>query len=319
MKLIITVDVEADNQWKRSEEITLENIKFLPRFQELCQKYRFKPTYFITYEVAVDRESVNILKPFQDSGSAEVGAHLHPWTTPPCVKDREWEMLKHRFPNELEDEELYKKLSSLTKAIAENFGISPKTHRAGRWGYDIRIMRFLNKLGYIADSSVTPKISWKNNSSGGHDRRGPDFRGSSLMPSVVDGVLEVPMTVAFTSPFVGEASYISRSFALLPDSLLKKVLNKLFFKQRWLRIFSNSSFDEIRSVLEALLRQNFPVAVFMVHSSELMIGGSPYVKNEQELEHFYDLFEKMLIFSKKKSIISSTLKEYAKGFIKKSV
>lgn len=38
---LITVDTEGDNlwQWKPGEKITTENSLFIPRFQELCEKY----------------------------------------------------------------------------------------------------------------------------------------------------------------------------------------------------------------------------------------------------------------------------------------
>lgn len=44
---LITVDTEGDNlwQWKPGEKITTENSLFIPRFQELCEKYGLIPTY----------------------------------------------------------------------------------------------------------------------------------------------------------------------------------------------------------------------------------------------------------------------------------
>ena len=36
---LITIDTEADNQWDFDHEISTENAKFLPRFQELAEKY----------------------------------------------------------------------------------------------------------------------------------------------------------------------------------------------------------------------------------------------------------------------------------------
>ena len=48
MKFIITIDTEGDNQWDHGRELTVENIRFVPRFQELCNKYHVKPTYLVT-------------------------------------------------------------------------------------------------------------------------------------------------------------------------------------------------------------------------------------------------------------------------------
>lgn len=49
---IITVDTEGDNlwNWKEGKEITTQNAKAIPKFQELCERFKFKPVYLINYE-----------------------------------------------------------------------------------------------------------------------------------------------------------------------------------------------------------------------------------------------------------------------------
>ena len=54
MYFIITVDTEADNQWADPVPKTTENIKFIPRFQALCDRFGFKPTYLCPYEMVKD-------------------------------------------------------------------------------------------------------------------------------------------------------------------------------------------------------------------------------------------------------------------------
>ena len=53
---LITVDTEGDDlwSWKPGKEITTENTNYIPRFQELCEKYGFKPVYLTNYEMAMD-------------------------------------------------------------------------------------------------------------------------------------------------------------------------------------------------------------------------------------------------------------------------
>ena len=48
-KFLISIDTEGDNlwNWEYGKEITTENSLFVPRFQNLCEKYGFKPTYLI--------------------------------------------------------------------------------------------------------------------------------------------------------------------------------------------------------------------------------------------------------------------------------
>ena len=52
MRLIITIDTEGDNQWDPSLPHSVENVRFIPRFQDLCERYRFPPTYLCTHDVA---------------------------------------------------------------------------------------------------------------------------------------------------------------------------------------------------------------------------------------------------------------------------
>ena len=52
-KFIITVDTEGDNLWgyKEGDTITTNNALYIPRFQELCENYGFKPVYLTNYEM----------------------------------------------------------------------------------------------------------------------------------------------------------------------------------------------------------------------------------------------------------------------------
>ena len=46
-RFIITVDTEGDDLWNyhQGDIIRTENTLYIPRFQELCEKYRLKPVY----------------------------------------------------------------------------------------------------------------------------------------------------------------------------------------------------------------------------------------------------------------------------------
>ena len=42
---LITIDTEGDDIWGSHANVTTENARYLPRFQDLCRKHGFKPTY----------------------------------------------------------------------------------------------------------------------------------------------------------------------------------------------------------------------------------------------------------------------------------
>src|SRR5688500_4964789 len=82
---LITIDTEGDNLWSRPRKNTTVNSRFLPRFQDLCERFGYKPTYLTNYEMArcpVFQEfGADVLR----RNSAEIGMHLHAWDSPPVV------------------------------------------------------------------------------------------------------------------------------------------------------------------------------------------------------------------------------------------
>lgn len=70
-KFLITIDTEGDNlwQWKDGDPIGTDNTKYLPRFQKLCDKYGFKPTWLTNYEMMMDDNYVQFIKEVVNEGS----------------------------------------------------------------------------------------------------------------------------------------------------------------------------------------------------------------------------------------------------------
>ena len=82
---IITIDTEGDNLWnyEKGSLIRTENVNFIPRFQELCNKYGFKPVWLTNYEMIMSDDYVNYIKGPLAKGQCEVGIHVHAWNNPP--------------------------------------------------------------------------------------------------------------------------------------------------------------------------------------------------------------------------------------------
>ncbi len=285
MRIVVTVDTEADEPWKENVPLALGNVFALPRFQALCDKYAIVPTYFVTHEIAADSRASALLKGWQDAGKAEIGAHLHPWTTPPLGKGEE---NTRAFPSELSDEALRAKLTTLTDTIEHAFGRRPTSYRAGRWGFDARQAALLKELGYIVDSSITPGMSWKDTKGGPNGAGGPDFTHEPVIPHMLnDAVLEVPMTI---------------------------VRIGLLRRRRWLRIFENTTKRGLLGVVQGAERMKLPAIVFMIHSSELVVGKSPYVRTDEALAHVYARIEELSALCKEKGVESIAISAFARTF-----
>ncbi|MFA6253163.1 MAG: hypothetical protein WCV69_02375 [Patescibacteria group bacterium] len=309
MKFIITVDTEGDNQWSKEKKITTENLKFLPRFQRLCERYGFIPTYLLSYEVTQDETAVKILSDWQGLKKAEIGAHLHPWV----MSDYKGE--GQAYPSELTDHDLKQQLEMLTWAIEEKFNNRPTSYRAGRWGFNERQAKILKNLGYLVDCSITPKINWAKTLGLIGGQGGPDFRFSQVMPYYIfDGLLEIPMTILFTGILKKEKNACANFFLGLTNGFLKKILNKILFRQKWLRIFPGSGEGDWINIYKSAKLNKLPCLEFMIHSSELMPGGSPYAKDEAAVELIYDQLEKMFNYFNSQGLAGASLSEFARDY-----
>ncbi len=204
MLLIVSVDTEEDNWQPGREQVTVENIRELPRLDALFRQLGVRATYLTTYQVAIRDWAAATLRELQ-AGGAEIGAHLHPWNTPP--EDEPFlphnTMLKN-LPAALQ----LAKLERLTATLREATGTPPAVFRAGRYGLGPGTVAALIRCGYRVDSSVTPFVSWER-----YDN-GPSFVGAPLgvyrlaregdvrVPEPHGPVLEIPMSIGYSrAPF----------------------------------------------------------------------------------------------------------------------
>lgn len=303
MFFIVTVDTEADNQWKSEAELSLSNLAELPRFQDLCEDYSYRPTYLVTYEVADNAEAAQFFKKMHEQNRAEIGAHLHPWTTPPFSKEDE---RVQRFPGELPTNLLRAKLTNLTGVIKDAIGVRPRSFRAGRWGFNKKVARILAEAGYRVDTSITPKVDWgaRIRNKDNHTEI-PNFSTESVYPHMLaETLLEVPMTIVNTGLYSNETSSSSRWLSATK-------IGRALSRPRWCRIFGNTTLSDLKKVYYSARKNNLPALVFMTHSSEL-IPGNPYVKTYKDQTRLYALLEQFLVFLREEGVPESTLLEFYK-------
>src|SRR5262245_49617697 len=130
--VVVTVDTEPDDAWSDHRDDGTRNIAALDRLQELLSEFGAVATLLVTYKVASDSAAAEILNGLQCRHGAEIGAHLHPWETPPFMPSG-LDVRYASFPHELPGDVFEEKLDKLTELIAARFG-PPRSYRAGRWG-----------------------------------------------------------------------------------------------------------------------------------------------------------------------------------------
>ena len=285
--LIITIDTEGDNlwAWREGQPIGTENTRFLPPFQSLCEEYGMKPVYLSNYEMLQDSRFCAFAREKQDRGLCEIGMHLHAWNCPP---------MEERLPArtdcvpgaayliEYSEEAMEEKIRFMTELITEKMGLPPVSHRAGRWATDDRYFRLLQKYGYRVDCSVTPKLDWSAHPGRSPQSGGSDYRKSPDTPYVIPGtgITEYPVTVY-------EDHRVYLPDRLTPKNIARALVHAKRGNQLWLRPNGNN-LKECLGVLERGAREdNRDYVMFMLHSSELMPGGSPTFRDEPAIRNLY--------------------------------
>jgi hypothetical protein len=324
MEFIISIDTEGDNQWEFGSELTVKNIQYVPRFQELCEKFGIKPTYLVTTEVCNDQYSQQLFTDYWSDGRAEIGAHLHLWTTPP-FEDREGYRsndANHGFANELSDELLSAKLKNLTEHITSAFGKRPTSFRSGRYGFNDRVAHHLAENGYIVDSSVTPLLSWASYKGLPDGEGGPDFIDRTPFPytygTAGKTLIEIPVSILSTRfPLNRNRQLSGYFFRHVDNSFILKGFRKILFRDQplWFRPNPWMTMNHFEELIDESFRINLPYIVMMFHSSELMPGCSIYRPDNDSIEKLYELLGNFFNLLKNKNIASVTLTEAAKKII----
>jgi hypothetical protein len=128
----------------------------------------------------------------------------------------------------------------------------------------------------------------------------------SPAPPAAPGLLEVPMTVR-RAGLARRAGWVYRA------PLLRKVANRLAPRLRWLcpvPLLEARNLDAMLEVGRAAVAERPTHLEFMLHSSELMPGGSPSFKTASDIDRLYGHLERL--FGEVAALChAATLKEFA--------
>ncbi len=290
--VLVGIDTEADDQWsaRGREQNSVSNAACLPAVQSLFESFGVRPTYLATYEMATRPESRGVLRDLAGSGRAEIGTHLHPWSSPPF---RPEDRTAHTYPHNLPLALLERQIGDLTAAIEENVSARPTTYRAGRNGFDGRTLPILERLGYTVDTSVDPLFNERR-------KGGMLFAGAPLHPYRPDfadvrragrsKILEIPISAA-TLPALPKP--LEAAYARLEPIPYRGALKRLGLRGVWLRP-SYSSLADMRQFASRLSDSGVPCFNVIFHSSELLPGGSPYTPDAASVARFLDDLKRLL-------------------------
>lgn len=309
---IITLDTEGDNLWENEGEITTQNTHFLPRFQQLCERFNFKPVWLTNYEMVMDEAYIEFARDVIARNTGEIGMHLHAWNSPPLTPLTDDDLRYQPYLIEYPKDQMREKIALMTHLLEDKLQTKMLSHRAGRWAFNEIYAQLLVEFGYQVDCSVTPKVDWRFTKGDPAQVGGTnytDFPSHAYFMDLQDitkagssSLLEVPMSIQYKhSPLMNK---------------VKQSYDKLRGKQRapsvnWLRPKGGNA-QQMIEVAEKSLAQGHSHIEFMLHSSEFMPGGSPTFRTEKDIEGLYNDLETLFSFLSDK-VQGMTLAEYYQG------
>jgi hypothetical protein len=279
--LVVVVDTEEEFDWSapfRRDAVAVTAMREIGVFQRLCEEFGIAPAYVADYPVVSNPDGAASLRELHASGRAEIGAHLHPWVTPPFD---ELVCARNSYPGNLEPGLEAEKLRVLTETIEERTGARPRTYKAGRYGFGPNTPEALEGQGYEVDLSPSPPFDY------GADG-GPDYSAWGAHPYWFGGarkLLGLPNTGAFVG-FLGRRSPAVWRLATRPAlrwARLPGILSRLDAVSRLRLSPEGHGPDDLMRLTRALLRAGVRVFSFSLHSPSLKPGCTSYVRSAADL------------------------------------
>ena len=302
--LIVVLDAEEEFEWEADfarNSTAVSAMACVDRAQVVFDDFGITPTYVVTYPVAIQPEGSRPLAEIARSGRACIGAHLHPWVTPPF---EEALCRRNSFPGNLPPELERAKLRATVAAIAENLGVRPLVYQAGRYGFGANTAEVLAAEGFLVDCSILPAFDYRN-------EEGPDFSSHGPEPSWISAggggalggaaagtgpgsaagsapLLSLPLTAAYVGYMWGSGPGLYRwaTHRALQWARLPGALSRLGALERLRLSPEGYSPADNRSLTRTLLARGQRTFTFSFHTPSLKPGCTPYVRSDADLEQF---------------------------------
>ena len=302
VRFLVTVDTEEEFDWAAPftrDQHGTTHISGIPRFQELCDEHEVNPCYFVDYPITQDAKAVELFAGYAASGKAEIGAHLHPWVSPPLVEHvSAHNSFACNLPPELERE----KLNNLYAAIVRNMGIRPDAYRAGRYGAGPATPAILADLGIAIDSSTRARFDYSS-------QGGPDYSGYQVQPYwlIENQLLELPLTTVFSGGLRSAGDMVFGRW-LVSDTARAVLARSKMIERLPITPEGIPLADALRAI-DLALEDDIPILNLSFHSPSLAPGHTPYVRNDDDLEAFYAWWRAVFAHLAKRGVRATTMAE----------
>lgn len=152
LRISITVDVEEDGlgcgRYPRTPP-GLANVEELKQLEFVTREFGLPLTLLATWPVLKDPACRDLLRRWKETLGAEIGAHLHPWNTPPFDSEVP---INPSIPTPPSLE----KVREIRAAVEGAVGEAPHSFRMGRFAVSPELFDWVQQAGFRSDASVVP-------------------------------------------------------------------------------------------------------------------------------------------------------------------
>ncbi len=289
MKLAVTIDVEEEGLFSGSYAggpATATNVDRLEMLDPVFRAKGIRPTLLVSYQVLQHERHRRLVRQLARAWHGEIGAHLHPWNTPPRG---EWRQPEPVHSDAIPREVLEAKLTTLMAAFGQDHP-RPRSFRMGRYNMGPRLLSLLEAHGFTVDSSVAPLRSYYPGV--GHlrapcDPYFPD-RSDVTRPGA-STVLEVPLTIRSVLPAAGRVLAQANTMGMLSD-------RRALWVAKHASLPCQPLWTGLRRIQAAVLVHRLllgKLVTLSFHSSELLPGGHPKHQTEDDVKEFIHKLDRL--------------------------
>lgn len=285
MKLAVSIDVEEEGLFSTkydSRDVPVSNVSRLNLLDPIFRDLGIHPTLLPSYQVVRHKAHQDLLRSLTEKWDGEIGAHLHPWNTPPFASLPYPEPV----PSELTPRDILSaKLETLLDALA-SMGVRPVSFRMGRFNMGPRMLSVLEETKIKVDGSIAPMRKYYGGPAHLYAPTDPYFPDPADPCSPGSSrILEVPMTILPIAPRLGFFLERLDKLRLVPGGWIS------WFAMNLASLPAQPMWTGLRRLKAGVrvhrARRGRVLSIFF-HSSELLPGGAPQHSTDASVELFLE-------------------------------
>lgn len=268
LAVCISLDVEEEGLFSGNypgKNCSVANVALLKRLEPLTRELGLPLTLLCTHSVFANADARKTLEYMRDKCGAEIGAHLHHWSTPPFSENESGPPVKSGLlPRDL----LQKRLEALLDAGRDFQGAPLESFRMGRWDLLSSWRPMLADMGILTDSSICPLRHFPNGPNHFSAPADPYWVGGGANPFLEAPITQIPLNGAIAriwNKIAGKSQALRDKFHFFGAASA----NPYWHGPQIMRLAAN-----LHS-----MRGGKVLSMFW-HSSEMLAGASPHVPDE---------------------------------------